>query len=485
MRPRFLLALCAMLALAAPALGSEYSDFRIPAHRWSSLAVAFSGGGSRRYGATATSWARNVDLQTDLFANAQWGLDSDPLSWSLVADAATVGSRSSQSGRRQVSSPVQYEDKGRNQGLSESARLFADLKSYPWRAPFGISFGGSIQPHYDQHWSLATRLESGPESGTSRRTDRRFHDSRNGYLVSLSISPGFGRVRDATVVYQVQVLEERLRGSGALSRPLSAATRTRLAALYYVRPRYSAPHDRPERFFWRDVEKILVEDGALAGGGLDAYGVLWALEPVVPRTLFRRKGFFVGPTIARRYGRDHFRDDFDNTTVTFVGDTSSSSSAEAGKRHDVLTYEFFSYGGVAEYHEPLGRRVQLDLSHRTIFQPRKSRRHLDSASSASLIYQIADRFEARASLSHQRRYLYQRLPRQQSQWAVGASAGLSYYVEDHLALSLGFGHAQEKTHAPQRRYRRDEGFSLGLTFHALGALDAGALIDPVRRLSAD
>src|SRR5262249_49937216 len=131
------------------------------------------------------------------------------------------------------------------------------------------------------------------------RNQSEFNSSRDEYdvLLSLDASASWGRVRDATPVYQVEVLEERLRETGTLHQPLSRHAREQLAALYTVEGDVAFAHQRPTKYFWRELERILREDGVLDPGGLDAYAVQRLLEPITitGAIVARTAGYTVGP----------------------------------------------------------------------------------------------------------------------------------------------------------------------------------------------
>src|SRR5205823_173566 len=97
------------------------------------------------------------------------------------------------------------------------------------------------------------------------------------HLLTADVSLGHGRVRDATGVQLARLLEARLLEAGAIRAPLSRAAKERIAALYYLRPSLSVAHERPDRFFWREVGRVLREVGAEAELHLPA-GPRWQID---------------------------------------------------------------------------------------------------------------------------------------------------------------------------------------------------------------
>ena len=328
MKPLLLLACCLALALPAAAATDPFSAFRIPEHSW------WSGSASARSSATRN----HQDAGGDSYRyNSMFSLLEGRLARGWDSDALQYGYGISLNGQLQTEhtlsdqGDVEYREERdyMAQYGTEYWRLDGSLRSYPWQMPLGLGISAVAVGNYGERWSREDDL-LGLGIPEARRDEHRQTLTEHLYQTRLDVtfSAGFGRVRDASVVYDVHVLEQRLIETGALTRPLSAQARAKLAALYYVAPFYRTAHERPDRYVWRDVERLLREDGALRGDGLDAYSVLRAQESPAPAgRSARQRGWFVGAvggTATRHYiGRSR-------TTRSCSGGRRSTTCPAAG-----------------------------------------------------------------------------------------------------------------------------------------------------------
>jgi hypothetical protein len=295
---------------------------------------------------------------------------------------------------------------------------------------------------------------------------------------------GFGRVRDATVVFDVHLLEERLQATGALARPLSSAARERLAALLFVRPDYSWAHERPERFFWRDVEQLLSADSCLTSGRLDAFSLMRVNEgyrPTLGADFIRLRGFFAGPVASAAHSHvirhnDRYQEDryFEPGMPPSVTSSSRTNDLES-------ELDRFQLGGRLEYHRPLGWRWQVDLATEALLPMRADEHGFSVASGGDVTWLIADRWKWSVDLSHSRAVFEPRHSDrlQYDDWSVTWSSVLGFYIEDRTDLYVELRQNQARQvwqSMDSTRYGRDTSFSLGLRYRFMGGYDGPRLI---------
>ena len=489
-------AVSSLLWIPALAFGDAFSEFRIPEHSWYSASANFGGDVRPALFRSDDREARSTSFTGNLAGFASWALDGDRRQHALAVGVHTDGRsehRTDSEAFRGGDYSQSSSSDSRFRDVSEGWLLSGELRRYFWGSPVGLIVRGAGGANYGQAWSKFRR-ESAQRTGSS---SYRFEGSEGGvtweysYAADGGGSAGYGRVRDASGVYLAFLLEQRLREVGALSGPLSAAAREKLASLYYIRPRFRYVHERPSRFFWREVEKILREDKALGDQGLDAYGVFRADEPyafLAARTpgLRRLAGYYAGFTVLGSHQHSILRLTRDEMRVDVRDDTLYSSSRFVGARRLANSQDLALVGGEAEVHRPIGMRWQIDMSGRILFPTNTSVPHgIDVASGAAIGYLVADRWTVNG-FADQSRVVADAppgIPRRDT-WSADYGVALGYYVEDRVQLSLSAAETQAGEnpggYSTGRAYRRSGAVSFGISYHFLGALDARGLFEPLR-----
>src|SRR6185436_15122283 len=198
---------------------------------------------------------------------------------------------------------------------------------------------------------------------------------------------------------------------------------------------------------------VLEEDGAIEGGGLDAYSVHRAGEDYfgsasadgLPRSPVERSiGFFAGPSLVLQHSdyRTHSSSNYFNEAA--IGDsilyTIRSNSAVSGKqsRTSVLA------GPKAEFHRPIGAHWQIDAESQLLFPLRSEESGSEVASALSVSWTRSDRWLAMLKAS-QSRYVHKGdtqsgLPG--SGWDVVVGGSVEYFLEDRVGLLLSLAEQQ-------------------------------------------
>jgi len=277
----------------------------------------------------------------------------------------------------------------------------------------------------------------------------------------------------------VQVLEQRLHETGAIHGALSPHARERLAALYTVESDLSFAHQRPTKYFWRELEQLLNDDGVLGPGGLDAYTVQRLLEPValVTRSFARVRGYSVGPLVKMAKGWAHLSSESHRLDLGFVGDSLYDTLYSAQQpRTKVDTHsEGVSSGLFVEYHRPFGMQWQADAFSSALVSDGAKTVSFSSALSAA--WAIADRWQWNGILRHDASAPGQPGDRKVDHWTFNAVTSLNYFFEDSWAFQVGYQHQQ--AHTSWNFYRTDT-YTLGVSYQFAGWLDAPGLFAPMR-----
>jgi hypothetical protein len=454
-----------------------YAGYRIPEHRWSYWTASLGlGGGHFDAPVSPELVDRRGSFAGNVGTLAAWAYDSDRLQhdWNLSLDGS--GSRS----RRRIADedPLTYEVQNTDRSRSQRFALGGSVRTYPWAVPIGFRTATSHLLELRQFSNSSEFVNQGSfQPGVSFRNENRSEESQGTRYYSGSVSGwvGVGRVRDATPVHRAQVLEDRLLRKGALARPLSDDARRKLAALHAVESDIGAAHQRPGKYFWRELERILREDGALALEGLEAWDVLRLLEPLsVGSSVLRRTGFFIGPMVTVQTVRSRFTREQSSAFIQYIADTvyatgGNASSDVANDRRDDVSTSF-----VAEIHRPLGPRWQFDAYSNV--SVREAGEFPFLSNSLSLQYILSDRWLGIVRAAHSA--LAEGRARRFDRWNVELAGELVYFLEDAWALRLTG--SEQQAHERQRGLRRSGSFQLGVTWIVSGFFDAPGVVGPMR-----
>jgi hypothetical protein len=509
-------ALHPIILLAAPFMAvsadaDEFTDFRIPAHRAVMGNMAFSGNLGHS-GDNTPEQARSFRGAGGLLTTFLHGLqDSDPTRLVVDGNLGVTGNRLTFEEAASGIDPFgtagglfqTIAQDGTTKAATELAGLSIQYRRYPWSVPVGweLSAGGNVgfsQAWSDQFRDASTTLPL--DMGVQRDVDAVQQDShRHDVQAAGSFAVGAGRVRDATVVYEVDVLEHRLRESGAITRPLSVEARQRLASLLVLREGYLSPHEHPAKYLWRDLEKILSDDGALAPDGVGTLALLRSAESLLdpkidpvwltPRSpLLRETGWFAGPVVQAWYRGTGNRVSFSGRHQSALNDTLISDFSFSSEQHDAHDANAIYAGVQGEWHRPISMTWQADAGGQALFPVEQFDAGLEANTHVSIAAIVADRWSASAFGRYHRTYgqpdvsftgVYQDF------WAVDYGATFAFYLEDRVLLQISAAESQLTSHAngtgaSERQFNRSGSVQLGLSYRFWGSLEAPGLIDPLR-----
>lgn len=471
--PRLPVVCLALLCLfPSRARGTEYQDYRIPDHHWSVWSANLSGSGDRQQ-TTNDPNSRNTQGILTLVGQSRvlWGRDSDTeqhsVSFAAQGDGSRRGTFSS------AGAPLTGESRNRTRELREQLTLSAAWVFYPYDAALGWSASGALQSEYVQAWLSSSNRAFNPPAEQRSAFDA--HGGLTRYRSNATFGPVLGRVRDATPVVDAQLLEERLAKSGSLTKPLSSTARAKVAQLLALRPRVRFAHDRPERWFWREVERVLQEDGAIGTQGLDAFTMLRLLEAANPPAAPRFVGQAFRVFVTLDAFREHASQTHHTTSMTLDHDTLVSSFTSPGEFHQRNRFDFTGIGYLAEFHRPLGMRGQVDAVQQL--------RWFDRSGALDLIHQIraswslSDRWSVLSQWDAVAQSRDRAGSRKFAAWALMHTASAQYRLEDAWAVFLRWQDVQDHG---RNRFMRDDRFDLGVSYQFLGRLTAPGTIEPMR-----
>ncbi|RPH95256.1 hypothetical protein EHM69_04870 [candidate division KSB1 bacterium] len=479
----------------------EFGDFRIPAHSVYTVSGDLNGNQQSNLSNYSTGSYRDWRYSGEMSGTGYYLWDSDPL---RASAAFSVGLSGGLNGARtHMVADTVYPDRKQSNDHNETSEcwnLRGETRIYPWTFPAGFLLNASGSGSYAQDWSTYFTQESGFGNDFKRHRDDEVWSYN--YSISGTMAVGLGRVRDASDIYVVDILLERLLKTGALTRALNPASRTKLAQLFYTRKSFSTVHDNPQKLFWQEVERLLREDGALRDTGLDAYDVYRIADPYygassdyrnpVITTFQRQKGFFAGLAVQARHSdlisqkwvREH--------TVQYIADTLTTDTVINASSHQHLYYDDYSIGPMVEYHLPLGMRWQFDVASEVLFPTDNGSNAMDADTRFAVQYVFADRWWAEGSFRHERLILHPendfsngrpiKVPkgfntsRYADWWSVQTGFRIGYYIEDRLTATFTISQDQNGAQNPDfvyhsgHSYERWTSMSIGLSYNFLGRL---------------
>ncbi len=442
----FALASALSLLPALARADDPYADFRVPDHRTFTWIVQSSGGINSSQ-ENASSRSRERSLNGHLLSRMAWGSETEARlrALAVATDARWISTRDQFDAHFPFNETDHEVQHRRND--AQSLTVSGGQRSYLGRSSFAVDAQASAALELAQRGSSQDRrdLNITPSSNVFEFTSNEdFEDRRYQQSGSASLGLGFGRVRDVTGVFSAQLIEQRLRATGRLTRALSPEAALRLAQLHYVANDITAAHDRPGRYFWREVERVLREDGALNEGTLDAYSLERVLEPALGVVqITRRVGIFVRPFYFGSESSGHLDEDFSRSTRQLDDGVPVFSDSEKFSRRIRVREKDSGVGLGVEVHRPAGMRWQSDLSVAASYGGGAGRA-LVVGTFAGIQYLLADRWYASATLDETERSRHAGDGRTPPSWLLEGRASLSYLVEDSWSLDLLFSHEQEQ-----------------------------------------
>lgn len=473
-------------------VNADFDEFRIPDHRWRVGSFGLSGSGWSSSEKREAFNARRSDYSGEIQGSFGWRRDSDRRAQAVTVSGSLGGARSRLRTRRAPDDQfdVRVESRGRYESDRVDERWSLDLstREYPrWIDPVGIQTSLAVGARYFQNWrAIAEHVHDRAFGGQFREmiTNENREIWFYSHDVVASIRLGLGRVRDASGVYQARLLEDRLRRDGRLAAPLTNQARYALARLFYLGPEsnqaFRVVHDEPEKAFWREVERILVDSGSLDPHRFDAYDLIHATERVVVAEgrFYRPKGVFAGPIFRSANLHSIERSDEHLRRQTWLNRDLASDIDEKTHERISRSEDLVAAGIALEWHRPIGLRTQIDLATFAVgdLDGLDVERSWDT--DADLRYLLGERWFLELRLDHTITV------REDSdnfrEWNAAASTLLRYYLEDRLNFDVQFTTRQNSTHGVQRSRTTD--FHVGMGYE-IGRMWAPGLIEPVVSLN--
>lgn len=466
-------------AIATLAFADEYAGFRIPDNSYRLWTMGLSGSANWNHVTVGPQTTSRGQEHAEVASTWTSQHETDTRFGGLGASVLASGERS-----REYDRGATLVDDIHESSWIEDASVLATQRWYRGRSRWFLGASGYGRAHDTQFQKRQDYDLVTPASPTTRF---RSWDSRRerGYLTNLdvSIGLGWGRVRNATAVFESRVLEERLQAAGLLAHPLSDAARQRLVALLYARDDVDQAHDRPASLLWASLEQILRDDGALSDRALAAKDLFRLTEPFMgptgfidatglPRSpLARPVGWALSVNLLQSSARHTAHGEYASSFISETFGVPDPWSESRGVFFSRTTDDATLITLIAEDHRPVTARLQWDSNGAYDFSPRHDAKGYEIQIGTRLGWCFADRWLASVSAGHIRRVDRDGdalLVSDSRNTTIGGS--LQYFVTDHLVAHVDAGQRWSKDATPRSFDQFDNGgsVSFGLTYRFSG-----------------
>jgi hypothetical protein len=354
----------------------------------------------------------------------------------------------------------------------------------------GIEGGATAEASYDSYLNKSNYRSH--YQGTNGSVDRYYWSDYTNkswgqfYSFEFSGGPVFGRRRNVTAIADAHMIEQRLIELGVLSGSLQPQNIARLVDLIYKKDNYNSLYDRPEKYYWQDVEEILKSDPAYVRE-LDAYSLRRIDEYYVGNVL-RYRGFLIRPSViySHRHGIDHYST-VDSRTTRTDSLVEHTESSEYNRSEFTSDNDFYVLN--IDYYYPISVQWQLNGWGGVLYYPKDTRidwqnipkDQVTLSAGLSLEWFMGDKWYARSEFSLEDFLVKSVIGSDyiDESYSQSLSISVNHYLENHLILTAELENRYRYSSSLIRYNYGDEierwssfgtNFFLGLTYAFNGSL---------------
>ncbi|MGE5410573.1 MAG: hypothetical protein ACM3MI_06405 [Clostridiales bacterium] len=143
------------------------------------------------------------------------------------------------------------------------------------------------------------------------KSDNRYYGNKNqNYDFQFGI--GWGKYRDVTPVVTALRFQQRLKQLNLLNNDLSSKAVEDLAEQFSRQNYYSNVYNRPDKYFWRDIEKVLINDNIVSLNSLNQYANSYLREVPNEMRFIRNEGLASGIGLEVNYVNNYYSDNYNS-----------------------------------------------------------------------------------------------------------------------------------------------------------------------------
>ncbi len=404
-----------MLGIAGTVWADEFSEFRVPRNRAVQTGFRFGANFSRQAnGSTDTDWSKSTGYSHNgngSFYHSLWTESERATNELLFSGYLNESVSRSDANYRGYYVGENGNDHRQGYGFGSGASLSVEHSRYL----FGDLIGGTVEMYAlaeydgvgDKRHGYSRRWSSYVDQYEEYSYRSESEDWRQRYRFSTDVGPKFGRTRNVTAVARALVMEQRLIDSGVLSGKLQASTRSALASVIYSSDYYNLKHDRSDKFFWADVEKVFASDPAYVKP-LDAYTLTHIQEGYLGSTT-RFRGLSFSPLISYDHSNE-LSHSWDQQVQIYRDESGYVYQAYERYGSNAWRSDHFSYGASVAYDVPFGLKWQYHLAAQYFHAPKTNSvgyphtQYWRTRVQSNLSWLVTDRWFGRATLNADLKY---------------------------------------------------------------------------------
>lgn len=236
------------------------------------------------------------------------------------------------------------------------------------------------------------------------------------YVFSFGI--GIGKIRNVTSVVSAIRLQERLKQLNLINNDLNENTIEDLAQQFYKQSYYSQVHDRPDKYFWQGVDKVLSNDG-ISLNGLNMYADNYLRETVNEIRFMRLEGLIAQIGLQLNYQNNY----------------ESIAIFKISEQLYTLANLYLAYSHQMDLNSQIGFNISLSGGPNVLANP-KFRQQYYIVTGINYDYEITDRLVA--SINNSFSLLFQNANYGTKDLSNSLSLTGNYFIEDNLSLNASY-----------------------------------------------
>ncbi|MDP4176325.1 MAG: hypothetical protein Q8933_20255, partial [Bacteroidota bacterium] len=234
---------------------------------------------------------------------------------------------------------------------------------------------------------------------------------------------GWGKYRNVTPVVTALRFQQRLKQLNLLNNDLSSKAVEDLAEQFSRQDYYSSVYNRPDKYFWRDIEKVLINDNIVSLNSLNQYANSYLREVPNEMRFIRNEGLASGIGLEVNYVNNYY-----SANYTYY-------NPKISEEFYTLANAYIQYSHQLNLNSQFGFLLSANGGPNLIKNSAIKQRYMLSAQ-LGYDYELTDRIVASAEENFSLSFYNSDL--QEKSLYNSVSLGLNYFIEDNVLLKASY-----------------------------------------------